>query len=107
MDVLYALGHALEAAGGLAWQIAWQLVLGVLLPATRTATALHASITWDDATILNIAFFVVAGVLVRRSFATGGRQMLRMMGGPPSGSGAPPSAAGHSHHHGDPSRMVD
>lgn len=55
-----------------------------LIPATRNATVLHASVTWNYTTVLNIVFFVAAAALCWRFFATGGRQMLKMMGGGPN-----------------------
>lgn len=58
-------------------------VLGVI-PTTRAATVMEASITWNYTTVLNIGFLALAAVLVWRFFATGGMAMLRMMGGAPS-----------------------
>jgi uncharacterized membrane protein YraQ (UPF0718 family) len=54
-----------------------------LVPTTREATVVEASITWNYTTVLNIAFLVLAAVLVWRFFSTGGMEMLRMMGGAP------------------------
>jgi uncharacterized membrane protein YraQ (UPF0718 family) len=68
-----------------------------LVPSTRNATALEASVSWNYTTWLNIVFLALAAVLVVRFFTSGGMSMLRMMGGAPSSSGHP--ASGHQHHH--------
>jgi uncharacterized membrane protein YraQ (UPF0718 family) len=62
-----------------------------LVPAQRNARVVDAAITWDYTTWLNIAFLILAGLLVWRFFNTGGLAMLRMMN--------KPSAMGHSHQH--------
>ena len=54
-----------------------------LVPTVRDATVLEAGISWDYTTWLNIAFLVMAAVLVARFVTTGGIPMLRMMGGSP------------------------
>lgn len=54
-----------------------------LVPTQRDATVLEAGISWDYTTWLNIAFLVMAAVLVARFVTTGGIPMLRMMGGSP------------------------
>jgi uncharacterized membrane protein YraQ (UPF0718 family) len=54
-----------------------------LVPVTRNATVLNPTISWNYTTYLNIAFIVVAVVLVWRFFRTGGAAMLKMMGGRP------------------------
>jgi uncharacterized membrane protein YraQ (UPF0718 family) len=59
-----------------------------LVPATRHARVMEAGITLNYTTILNIAFLVIAGILVVRFLRTGGPAMLRMMGNPPSEGGA-------------------
>ncbi|ODR14309.1 hypothetical protein AWC26_10830 [Mycobacterium shimoidei] len=61
-----------------------------LIPSERNATVMHAELSWNYTTWLNIAFLVLALVLVVRFFATGGMPMLRMMGGSPD--------AEHDHH---------
>jgi uncharacterized membrane protein YraQ (UPF0718 family) len=53
-----------------------------LVPSARTATVVEASISWNYTTVLNMGFLALAGVLIWRFFATGGLDMLRMMGGP-------------------------
>ena len=50
-----------------------------LIPAQRNARVVEASITWDYTTWLNIAFLILAGLLVWRFLKTGGAAMLRMM----------------------------
>ncbi|WP_116198727.1 permease [Amycolatopsis circi] len=60
-----------------------------LIPKQRSATVLKAGISWNYTTWLNIAFLLLAAVLVVRFFRTGGGGMLRMMGG------APEDPAGH------------
>ena len=62
-----------------------------LVPAQRNARVADAAITWDYTTWLNIAFLILAGLLVWRFFNTGGLAMLRIMN--------KPSAMGHSHQH--------
>jgi uncharacterized membrane protein YraQ (UPF0718 family) len=60
-----------------------------LIPAERSARVIEASITWNYTTWLNIAFLVLAGLLVWRFLTTGGPGMLRMMNRP--------AGAGHAH----------
>jgi len=54
-----------------------------LIPAHRSAMVMQAGISWNYTTWLNIAFLVVAAVLLLRFVRTGGMPMLRMMGGSP------------------------
>ncbi|KJE23669.1 putative permease [Frankia torreyi] len=55
-----------------------------LLPTgPRHASVGEDGITWNYTTWLNIAFLALAAILLRRFLATGGRQMLTMMGGGP------------------------
>jgi uncharacterized membrane protein YraQ (UPF0718 family) len=61
-----------------------------LIPSQRSATVLHAGISWNYTTWLNIVFLVIAAILVIRFVTTGGIPMLRMMGGSPD--------AEHDHH---------
>ena len=56
-------------------------VLG-LIPAERQIRIVEVSITWNYTTWLNIAFLVLAGLLVWRFLKTGGPDMLRMMNRP-------------------------
>jgi uncharacterized protein len=61
-----------------------------LIPHERNATVMHAGISWNYTTWLNVAFLILAAVLVARFVRTGGIPMLRMMGGSPE--------AEHAHH---------
>ena len=54
-----------------------------LIPSQRNATVMEAGISWNYTTWLNIAFLVLAAVLVIRFVKTGGLPMLRAMGGSP------------------------
>jgi uncharacterized membrane protein YraQ (UPF0718 family) len=54
-----------------------------LIPTQRSAMVMHAGISWNYTTWLNIAFIVVAAALIARFVTTGGISMLRMMGGAP------------------------
>jgi uncharacterized protein len=71
---------AMVAAGYLV-----ELIFGAtgLIPTHRNAMVMHAGISWNYTTWLNIAFLVVAAALIARFAATGGLPMLRMMGGSP------------------------
>jgi len=70
-----------------------ELIFGALglVPAQRHARVIDASVTWNYTTWLNIAFLILATVLVWRFFKTGGLAMLRMMN--------KTAAMGHSHQH--------
>jgi uncharacterized membrane protein YraQ (UPF0718 family) len=61
-----------------------ELIFGALgfVPAQRDARVVEASITWDYTTWLNIAFLILAGLLIWRFLKTGGPAMLRMMNSP-------------------------
>jgi uncharacterized membrane protein YraQ (UPF0718 family) len=75
-----------------------ELLFGVtgLIPAQRSAMVMDEGISWNYTTWLNIAFLVLAAVLLVRFFRTGGREMLRMMGG------APDAMTDHTHHDAHP-----
>jgi uncharacterized protein len=62
-----------------------ELVFGAasLIPSQRSATVMHAGISLNYTTWLNIAFLALATVLGIRFVTTGGIPMLRMMGGSP------------------------
>lgn len=62
-----------------------ELVFGGLglIPDRATAKIPTQGVSWDYTTWLNIAFGILAAVLVARFARTGGRPMLRMMGGSP------------------------
>jgi uncharacterized protein len=83
---------AMVAAGYLV-----ELLFGAasLIPSHRSATVMHAEISWNYTTWLNIAFIALAAVLVVRFVTTGGIPMLRMMGGSPDDAD---DACGHHHH---------
>jgi uncharacterized membrane protein YraQ (UPF0718 family) len=68
-----------------------ELVFGALglIPTQRNARVIEASVTWNYTTWLNVAFLVLAGLLVWRFLKTGGPAMLRMMNRP--------AAMRHSH----------
>ena len=53
-----------------------------LIPTERSARVVEASIEWNYTTWLNIAFLIVAALLVGRFLNTGGPEMLRMMNRP-------------------------
>ncbi|MEU5208592.1 permease [Streptomyces sp. NPDC020742] len=54
-----------------------------LVPSRSQARIPMAGVSWNYTTWLNIAFLLLAAVLVVRFLRTGGRDMLRMMGGSP------------------------
>lgn len=62
-----------------------------LIPQQRTAMVMHAAISWNYTTWLNITFLVLAAALVARFITSGGIPMLKMMGGGPD--------ADHDHRH--------
>ncbi|AKN17670.1 permease [Mycobacterium haemophilum] len=80
---------AMAAAGYLV-----ELLFGTahLIPSQRNATVMQAAISWNYTTWLNIAFLVVAALLVARFVTSGGLPMARMMGGSPD-------AEHHQHDH--------
>ncbi|WP_138444151.1 permease [Sinomonas susongensis] len=72
-----------------------------LTPKARNATAVEASVSWDYTTWLNIAFLVLAAVLVVRFFVIGGAGMLKMMASSPEGEPSHEHGSqgdGHQHH---------
>jgi uncharacterized protein len=83
---------AMVAAGYLV-----ELIFGTanLIPNSRSATVMQAGISWNYTTWLNIAFLVLAAILVVRFITSGGLPMLRMMGGSPE---AQPGQSDRSHH---------
>lgn len=54
-----------------------------LIPRQRNATVMEASVSWNYTTWLNIAFLLLAAVLIVRFVTSGAAPMLRMMGGSP------------------------
>jgi hypothetical protein len=81
---------AMVAAGYLV-----EVLFGVtgLIPTQRSATVMQEGISWNYTTWLNIAFLILAVVLVARFVRTGGIPMLKMMGGGPD-----PDPHDHSTH---------
>ncbi len=77
-----------------------------LIPSQATAKIPDQGVSWNYTTFLNIAFLILAAVLVIRFFRTGGMMMLKMMVGAPE-----PEPAAHvmdgmdgmdgHHHHSD------
>jgi uncharacterized protein len=61
-----------------------EIVFGALglVPGTRNAQVLEASVMWNYKTFLNIVFLVLAAALVTRFLRTGGPAMLRAMDEP-------------------------
>ncbi len=62
-----------------------EIVFGALglIPNTRNASVIDASVSWNYTTFLNIALLMIAALMVVRFLRTGGLPMLRMMGGSP------------------------
>ncbi|HEY6623291.1 MAG TPA: permease [Acidimicrobiales bacterium] len=71
-----------------------ELIFGAagIVPTTRNASVLTASVSWNYTTYLNIVFITMGIALVWRFFRTGGATMLKMMGGAPAP--APAEASG-------------
>jgi uncharacterized membrane protein YraQ (UPF0718 family) len=63
-----------------------------LVPDQADAKIPMEGVSWNYTTFLNIAFLLLAAVLLLRFWRTGGMPMLRMMGGAPE-----PADAGHAH----------
>jgi uncharacterized protein len=76
-----------------------ELIFGAagLVPTTRNAHVLTATVSWNYTTFLNIAFIALALVLVWRFLRTGGPMMLKMMGGPPAPVTTEAAGGGHGH----------
>jgi uncharacterized protein len=76
-----------------------ELFFGVtgLIPTQRSATVMEAGVIWNYTTWLNIAFLILATMLVTRFVRTGGIAMLRMMGGSPDAAAEHNHGAGHEH----------
>ena len=66
-----------------------ELIFGgfALIPSEHKARVVEASISWNYTTWLNLAFLVLAGLLILRFLKTGGPAMLRMMNKPASEAG--------------------
>jgi uncharacterized membrane protein YraQ (UPF0718 family) len=65
-----------------------------LIPQSRNAQVLEASITWNYTTYLNLAFLLIAVVLVVRFTRDGGWKMMKQMNAP-AGGGHRDGPAGH------------
>src|SRR6266516_7561319 len=92
---LFLLGtfYLTMAAAGLLVDLAFE-ALG-LVPTTRNAKVVEASITLNYTSILNILFLTLAAMLVVRFLRTNGPEMLRMMSTPARhGPADGPEAAG-------------
>ncbi|HJP78103.1 MAG TPA: permease [Pseudonocardiaceae bacterium] len=89
------LGAALYLTSTLAGYVV-ELLFGWFgwIPSRASAHLPDSGVTWNYTSWLNIAFLLVAGVLVYRFVRTGGLPMLRMMGGSPDNGG-------HDHHNMD------
>jgi hypothetical protein len=76
-----------------------ELIFGAagLVPATRNAQVLTATVTWNYTTFLNIAFIALTLVLVWRFLRTGGPMMLKMMDGPPAPVAMEATGGGQRH----------
>ncbi|MFX0575897.1 permease [Nocardia nepalensis] len=70
-----------------------------LIPAERNVMVMEEGIKWNYTTWLNIAFLILAALLVAIFVRTGGIPMLRMMGGTPD---TEHDHTGHDHDHGSP-----
>ena len=79
---LFATFYATMAAAGYVIEFVFG-PLGIVPAGPRHANVGADGIRWNYTSFLNIAFLVLAGLLVIRFFTTGGRQMLAMMGGAP------------------------
>jgi uncharacterized membrane protein YraQ (UPF0718 family) len=90
---------AMVAAGYLV-----ELIFGAagLVPTQRNAMVMQAGMSWNYTTWLNIAFLLVAAMLVARFVQTGALPMLREMGGAPAeASACRTHGSTHEHdHHG-------
>ncbi|MGH2595581.1 MAG: permease [Actinomycetota bacterium] len=78
---LLATFYLTMAAAGFIVEVLFD-VLGIT-PTTRDAKVIDAGVSWNYTTYLNIAFLILAAVLVVRFVRTNGLSMLRMMGGSP------------------------
>jgi hypothetical protein len=70
-----------------------------LIPDRSTAHLPDDGVSWNYTTWLNIAFLLVAAVLVVRFVRSGGWPMLRMMGGDPDSGEHDHAGHEHSEHH--------
>jgi len=91
---LFLLGtfYLTMAAAGLLVDLVFE-ALG-LVPTTRNAKVVEASITLNYTTVLNILLLALTALLVARFLRTGGPAMLRMMNAPPGPGPGSAAAAG-------------
>ncbi len=68
-----------------------------LIPGRASAKIPDQGVAWDYTTWLNIAFFLLAAVLLIRFARSGGLPMLRMMNGAPDAAHDHGSRGGHQH----------
>ncbi|MEU2779268.1 permease [Streptomyces sp. NPDC007162] len=73
-----------------------------LIPDQADAKVPMEGVSWNYTTWLNIAFLLLAAVLLVRFWRTGGMTMLRMMGGSPDTSHDHADHMHHGHHAADP-----
>jgi uncharacterized membrane protein YraQ (UPF0718 family) len=90
---LFGTFYAAMAVAGLLVELLFA-ALG-LIPHERNALVAEPSLSLNYTTVLNIAFLVLAGILVLRAWRTGGFAMLAMM----DPKGLPASRARTVHHH--------
>src|SRR5262249_8596710 len=86
----FLLGTFFVAMTGAGYAV--EMIFGIagLIPGQRAAQVMREGISWNYTSWLNIAFLILAAVLVIRFIRTGGIPMLRMMGGGPRDA--------HAHH---------
>ncbi|MGI8677739.1 MAG: permease [Jatrophihabitans sp.] len=82
---LFATFYVTMAAAGYLIEFVFS-PLGLAPSGPRHANVGQDGITLNYTSVLNIVFLLLAAALVMRFLATGGRQMLSMMGGAPSGT---------------------
>ena len=75
--ILFTAFYAAMALAALA--VEWLFTLLHWIPATRNATVMNETISWNYTSILNIVFLAVTAVLLFRFLRTGGPEMLQMM----------------------------
>lgn len=79
----FLLGTFFVAAAVAGYVVEWVFGLLGIVPGHGAAKVPMEGVSWNYTSWLNVAFLVLASVLVVRFFRTGGRAMLRMMGGGP------------------------
>ncbi|UDY24008.1 permease [Nocardioides sp. Kera G14] len=77
-----------------------------LVPAHASTHVVEQGISWNYTTFLNIIALLLTAALLVRFFATGGRQMLAMMGGCPDDVSGHEHGGEHGQQHGDPDGHV-